>query len=187
MVIFLLSVFIAFALGLILFFSLQEKAPDELSFLKDKSTPVRVAAPGATASYKNWDVFQKDNGSSTILVNGTTFVPAKKPVPFIISLKCESGGLSSYIQFGSQLNFTKQDRSDSAIVYFDKEPQLWGSMPEFTDKYVAKDPKSVLAQMKSKKEIKLMFMENRAKNPTEVVLKTDGLNELVSQLPRGCQ
>lgn len=187
MVIFLLSVFIAFALGLILFFSLQEKIPDELSFLKDKATPVRVAASGVTATYKNWDVYQKDNSSTVTLVNSTTFVPGKKPVAFMVSFKCEGSVLTSYIQFANQLNFNKPDRSDAAIVYFGKDPQLWSAIPEFTDKYVSKDPKSVLGQLRSNAIVKLTFMENKAKNPTEVSLKTDGLNELISQLPRGCQ
>lgn len=187
MVIFLLSVFIAFALGLILFFSLQEKIPDELAFLKDKASPVRVAASGATNSYKNWDIYQKQNSSTIELVNGTTFIPAKKPIPFILSFKCEAGSLSSYIQFKNQLNFAKSDRSDSAIVYFGKEAYAWNALPEFTDKYIAKDPKAVLLHLKTNQKIKLMFLENGAKSPRDVSFDAEGLNELIAQLPRSCQ
>lgn len=100
MVIFLFSIFIAFAFGLILYFSIEDKIPDELSMLKGgKAIPARVAASGADASYKNWDIYSKDG---IRLVNGTSFIKkGAKDQPFFNNSGMREGSVKHVYSISS--------------------------------------------------------------------------------------
>ncbi len=187
-----LWIFIAIAFGLMLFTSLQEKLPDELSFLK--SSPSIEAAPasnGAAAasaataarafSYEGWAVRQ--SGSTVELVKGFSGKLESSGDSFdtpSLGILCNQGGLDLRVD-------TRLATTGTAST-----PVTLGATSEAWQKGTGRNifPPSPVATVRAlvaaagPVTMTLSFVDLGKRS---VTLDPTGLKALVDQLPAGCR
>lgn len=183
-----LWVFIAFAFGLMLFVSIQDKLPDELSFLKGTPGAVTVPAassPGAAGAAKTgvvegWTLHQQGSAieatrrfSGELAVSGTTYdVPE-------IGVLCNNGKLDARIDSRLGTTGVKTTR-----VVVDGEASEW-------DKGHGSNvfPRDAVAFVHSllKRDsaaVTVSYVELGAQTSS---LDTRGLKKVLELFPAGCQ
>lgn len=184
-----LWVFIAGAIGLMLFATLQEGLPDELGFLRmtDSGTTIvgePVPEPGAwrTTLVGGWTVQYTEGALAltrsfrgALSVNGQVFDTPQ------LGILCHSGNVA--VRVDTRLATTGTATTPVGIA---GQTQPWDKGSEGFN-VIAKDGKAVLSQLLQAKEAAAVEVSYRDLGKQTVYVGTEGLRELVQQMPVACQ
>jgi hypothetical protein len=179
-----LWVFLAFAAGLMLFVSIQDDIPDELSFLKNKSGVVQhnstTVAPTVT-QYGGWTVRQAGavvemtrRLSGRIEVNGTAYDTPE------IGILCNNGMLDLRLDTRMPTTGTRTTPvgiSGLSVAEWDKSA---------TKNIFPKEPRPVLQALLSQKSV-AVTVSYASLGRFTTQLDTSELPQLVASLPQNCR
>lgn len=180
-----LFVFIAIAFGLLLFSSLQDKIPDELSFLRASPTvsSLGAVAPGAKVTqYKGWQVSQIGttiealkafNGPLT--ANGGTYTAP------IIGILCNNNSLDVRVESTEPTTGSK----GSSVIVAGAPEQTWAR--GVGTNLFPPDPSALLRTLITAPRGVTLTLSYRNLGAQSSLLDTTGLSELVERFPANCR
>lgn len=176
-------IFVVLAFALLLFSSLQDDIPDELSFLRSKPTGAVVAPNTAkVVTYKGWKATQV--GSAVELVkafNGTIAVGAiMYPAPEI-GVLCYDNKLDIRVNTKSPTTGT----TTSEVAVGTDAAQAWGKGAG--NNLFPPQPDQFLRALVEAKTGLTLNVSYRTLGVHASTLDTTGLAELVQQLPPNCK
>lgn len=182
-----LWIFLAFVFGLILFFSIQDRLPKELSFLADSETTQPLRAPDGSVmtvqEHLGWSV--RSSASTVELVKelrGESTPGTRGGIPsgLEIGILCNAGRLDMRLDVRGQ---TTGIQSTPVVVDGLGEMQF--------DKGVGsnifpRDPRRLLQRLHQGDSVRFV-VEYAIRGTIALTLETKGLAELTSQLPATCR
>lgn len=185
-----LWVFIAAAIGFMLFATLQEQLPDELGFLRMNTDGTAVIedpsppSPGAWQHYRinGWDVQRSGTSLAlsrsfrgSLMVNGQTFDTPQ------LGILCHAGDLN--IRIDTRLPTTGTATTPISV---EGTKQEWDKGAQGFN-VIARDGGAVLKRLLKAKDVAEFTVSYRDLGVQPVQVSVDGLAELVGQMPASCQ
>jgi hypothetical protein len=183
-----LWVFLAAAIGIILFFSIQDQLPDELAFLRDAGQPTERIAPDGTRiqvqTHLGWEI--RTSASAVEIASPLTRAAAGAPAPGLpsgqeLGILCHGGRLDMRLDARSQTTGVRQTPvvvSGLGEIAFDKGTGTNIFPPH---------PQQLLRHLVQADDAVTFTVEYAAHGKAVLVLRPRGLAELARQLPPSCQ
>lgn len=174
-----LWIFIAIAFGLMLFSSIQDDIPEELSVLRDDSVPVKVPKDGKKSTYEGWTIVQSPAGVELLKMTRPTQNAKGGSSPYI-GILCSGNAVSLRIDAKRQL-----DSASGLAVHFNGGATAWH--PAQGANIVAGDPKGLIRFLVDSKDpvsVSLKFSKGGLQTYS---FNPKGLEPLYNQLPQGCR
>ena len=164
-------VFIAIAFGLMLFASLQDKIPDELAFLKDKPVPKTVAG-AKVQQYKGWTIAETSSA-----VEISRYAESNK---VLVGVLCHDNTLEARVEAADVTTGTTS--SEVSINGLPSQQWAKGSGNNLF-------PGSAADLVSSMLQAPTLVVQISYKTTglQKATFATDGLKELIGQLPAGCR
>lgn len=179
-------IFFAFALGFILFASIQNKLPPEMAFLRGSGSPATTASGAGLSSYEGWTIVS-DNGAVELRKVASSSASTEKPP--LLGILCDRGTLG--IRLDPQAPAAGGALSaEVAVVLPGATPSISSWYRTRTTNLLAPRPQELLHRLTaSNPERGLAQFQVNAKDGTQLTLSLDlrGLSALVKQFPASCQ
>lgn len=182
-----LWIFLAFAFGLILFFSIQDRIPDELSFLKGTEPEKTFRTPDGSVmkvqEYQGWSI--RSSQSTVELVKkmfgeGTPDTRGGVPAGQEIGILCNAGKLDMRLDVRGP---TTGVRSTPVVV--DGLGEMMFDKGTGTNIF-PQDPLRLLQRLNRGDSVRFV-VEYSVRGTVALTLDSKGLGELTQQLPASCR
>lgn len=175
-----LWVFIAIAVGFMMYAGIQDEIPESLALLKNNGTTA-ASTVKPIATYKGWQVNKDEKtGAVEIIKAFTTSAPqigvASLNGPPIVGILCQSGISDLRLNLAAPIKSTTVELNGKAIE-LEKGSQF---------NLFPKEKGEMLQIIRNTPQISIKVMYDSL-GSYDLSLNTEGINELITQLPKGCQ